>query len=71
MVQRLYDDSLALGNKEKSNENGYDEGLWLRQRVPVQGIDSHFRMSLQSLHLQALRLLTPDHIGVCAVTDLW
>jgi hypothetical protein len=40
-------------NKENRNERRSDEGLWLRKQLLVQG-----RMPVQSVHLQALQLLS-------------
>lgn len=53
MVRTLYGDSLAWSNKENRNEPRPDHDLQLRYRLFVQG-----RLPLQSVHLQAVQLLT-------------
>ena len=58
MVRTLYGDSLASSNKENRNERRTDECLSLRQRVPLRCAQQQRRVPVQSLHLQALLLLT-------------
>jgi hypothetical protein len=55
MVRKLYGDSLASEQHKKETENGHSEepGYGVQVRL-----HHHWRMPLQSLHLQELQLLS-------------